>query len=97
MKEQVSVKDKIKNMINVVIAPENYVLVCSDCCNHLIMDQRLLVKRDELERLKRLDENVKLKIKECDNKIKESILAGHAPLFAGEAYLLKQILESLDK
>lgn len=65
MKEQMSIKDKIVHIKNPVIAPEDYILACMDCANHLIMDQRLLVKRDEYERLKRLGDNVKNKLEEA--------------------------------
>lgn len=44
------------------IAPENYPLICMDCANHLIMDQRLLIKRDtyqEMIRVKREYEELK--------------------------------------
>jgi hypothetical protein len=57
-------KKELSGVIEPVIAPEDYVLACIDCATHMIWDQRLVIKRDEYDRLKRLDENIKKEIKE---------------------------------
>jgi hypothetical protein len=42
-------------MTEETVAPEDFKLLCMDCANNLIMDRRLLIKRYEYERLKRVE------------------------------------------
>jgi hypothetical protein len=42
-----------------VIEPQDYPLACIDCATHMIWDQRLLIKRDEYERLKEIEAKYK--------------------------------------
>lgn len=85
--------------------PQEYPLVCMDCANNLIMDGRVLVKRDEYERLKALEaENARLKtenenLKKLDenvkNKIKELEIYSNEivniPIFSTDSHAAKEL------
>jgi hypothetical protein len=62
-----------------VVEPSKHELVCMDCAHHLIMDRRLLIKRDEYQELMRvkreyeaLTNRIKMEIKECRKLIREN-------------------------
>lgn len=48
--------------MNNITEPSKYHPLCLDCANHLIMDNRVLVRREYFEILQRLNDNVKKKI-----------------------------------
>jgi hypothetical protein len=59
-------------MMNKVITElYSYLLLCMDCANHLILDDRVLVRRNEFERLQRLDKRVMWAISEYNRLLSE--------------------------
>jgi hypothetical protein len=56
-------KDKIAMANNSVLTPVDCAIICGDCQDNLIMDRRLLVRRDEFEKLQKLHENLQKRIK----------------------------------
>lgn len=45
-----------------IVFPAEYAFLCTDCACNLIMDNRLIIKHEEYNRLNRLDYNIKKEI-----------------------------------
>lgn len=57
--------------MNNIIEPAKYPAICKNCANHLIVDGRVLVRRKELERLQRLDKNVRTGLESRKNLLSD--------------------------
>lgn len=62
--------------MNNITEPAKYPLLCLDCAGHLIMDSRVLVRRDEYYRLKQLYDNFRCELMRKREILEECVKEG---------------------